>query len=190
MVSRLCQAQYSNHQLYQAYLNQDVAIWGEYIASCKWDSLKVEEKKQMLNYEYGYTAVILGGDKAFAKRQLQSYEAHVESLKPHLSEARYWAYMTSVYTYKMALDKVRVLVYAKKLFASIKRAIELDSEDAMVLSMMGNVEFYNPMGNKQKALQYLQKADSIYNIHAEEYEQWNHHAVKMTIEQSKQKINK
>jgi hypothetical protein len=190
MVSRLCQAQYSNHQLYQAYLNQDVTIWGEYIASCKWDSLKVEEKKQMLNYEYGYTAVILGGDEAFAKRQLQSYEAHVESLKPHLSEARYWAYMTSVYTYKMALDKVRVLVYAKKLFASIKRAMELDSEDAMVLSMMGNVEFYNPMGNKQKALQYLQKADSIYNIHAEEYEQWNHHAVKMTIEQCKQKINK
>lgn len=190
MVSGLCQAQYSNHQLYQAYLNQDVAIWGEYIAACNWDSMTVEEKKQMLNYEYGYTAVILGGDNALAKRQLQSYEAHVESLKPHLSEARYWAYMTSVYTYKMALDKLRVLTYAKKLFASIKRAMELDSEDPMVLSMMGNVEFYNPMGNKQKALEYLQRADSIYSIRAEEYEQWNHHAVKMTIEQSKQKINK
>jgi stage III sporulation protein AH len=45
MVSSLCRAQYSIHQLYQAYLDQDVTIWGEYIASTEWDNLSSEEKK-------------------------------------------------------------------------------------------------------------------------------------------------
>ena len=51
MVSSMCQAQYSNHQLYQAYLEQDVAIWGEYIASCNWDSLSDEGKAILQRYE-------------------------------------------------------------------------------------------------------------------------------------------
>ena len=78
MVSGLCRAQYSNHQLYQAYLEQDVTIWGEYIASADWESLSIEEKKQLLNYEYGYTAVVLGKDKEQAKAMLQRYEQHLQ----------------------------------------------------------------------------------------------------------------
>ena len=98
--------------------------------------------------------------------------------------------MTSVYTYKMALDKVHFMSYAKQLFASIKRAADLDNEDAFVMAMMGNVEFYNPFGSKKKALKYLEKADSLYTLSAAEYELWNHHAVRMTIEQCKEKLNK
>ncbi len=190
MVSGMCRAQYSNHQLYQAYLNQDVSLWGEYIASAQWDSMSVEEQKQLLNYEYGYTAVALGQDTVDATAMLARYEQHLEALKSNLSEARYNAYLTSVYTYKMALDKVHLMSYAKQLFASIKRAAELDSEDAFVMAMMGNVEFYNPFGSKKKALEYLEKADSLYRLSAVEYEQWNHHAVRMTIEQCKEKLNK
>ena len=190
MVSGMCRAQYSNHQLYQAYLNQDVSLWGKYIASAQWDSMSVEEQKQLLNYEYGYTAVALGQDTVDATAMLARYEQHLEALKFNLSEARYNAYLTSVYTYKMALDKVHFMSYAKQLFASIKRAAELDNEDAFVMAMMGNVEFYNPFGSKKKALKYLEKADSLYTLSAAEYEQWNHHAVRMTIEQCKEKLNK
>ena len=190
MVSGLCRAQYSNHQLYQAYLYQDVTIWGEYIASAEWDSLTIEEKKQLLNYEYGYTAVVLGKDKEQAKDMLQLYEQHLQALKDSISLARYEAYLASVYTYKMALEKNRLISHAKKLFACINRIKELDTEDALALSMLGNVEFYAPTGSKKRALEYFQRADSVYNIHAEEYEQWNHHAVKMTIEQCRKKLGK
>jgi predicted MPP superfamily phosphohydrolase len=72
----------------------------------------------------------------------------------------------------------------------INRIKELDTEDALALSMLGNVEFYAPTGSKKRALEYFQRADSVYNIHAEEYEQWNHHAVKMTIEQCRKKLGK
>ena len=190
MVSGLCRAQYSNHQLYQAYLEQDVTIWGEYIASTDWESLSIEEKKQLLNYEYGYTAVVLGKDKEQAKAMLQRYEQHLQQLKNVLPSARFEAYMVSVYTYKMALEKTRVINYAKNLFACVDRIKAMNTEDAFALAMLGNVEFYSPMGSKKRALEYFQQADSVYCVHAEEYEQWNHHAVKATIEQCKDKLKK
>ena len=190
MVSSMCHAQYSNHQLYQAYSDRDMTVWEEYIASAKWDSLTVEEQKQLLNYEYGFAAYILGQDIAKAESLVAIYEQHLEALRNELSEARYCAYLSSIYTYKMALDKAHFMGHAKILFASIKRAMELDSNDALVLSMMGNVEFYNPFGSKKKALEYFQKADSLYGVSAEEYEMWNHAAVKMNLEQCKDKLGK
>jgi hypothetical protein len=190
MVSGLCHAQYSNHQLYQAYLDQDVTIWGEYIASTEWDSLTIEEKKQLINYEYGYTAVVLGKDKEQAKERLQHYEQHLQAMKDVLPPARYEAYMASVYTYKMSLERNRLISHAKNLFACISRIKELDTRDALALSMLGNVEFYAPTGSKKRALEYFLQADSVYSVQAEEYERWNHQAVKMTIEQCKDKLNK
>ena len=190
MVSSICQAHYSNHQLYQAYLDQDMTIWEDYITSADWDKLNVEEKKQLLNYEYGFTAYILSKDADKAKDFIARYEQHIEALKNNLSEARYYAYITSLHTYKLALDKAHFMGHVKKIFASIERAMELDSKDALVLFMKGNVEFYNPIGSKKQALEFLQKADSSYRTSAKEYEQWNHHAVRMTIEQCKEKLNK
>ena len=188
MVSSVCHGQYSNRQLYQAYVEQDVSIWGEYIAQADWDSLSVEEKKQLLNYEYGYTAVVLGGEKAQAKAVLQRYEQHLETLKEEMTEAKYYSYLASVYTYKMALEKRRLISHAKNLFACVNHLIELETTDALALSILGNVEFYAPTGNKQKALRYFQQADSVYSISAEEYELWNHHSVKRNIEMCEEKL--
>lgn len=190
VVSGLCLAQYSNRQLYQAYLDQDVTIWGEYIASVEWEKLSLEEKMQLLNYEYGYTAVILGQDKEKAKAVLQRYEQHLCALKENLPQARYEAYWASVYTYKMALEKKRMIVHAKNLFACINRIKELNTEDALALSMLGNVEFYAPTGSKKRALMYFQQADSVYDVQAKEYEMWNHQAVKENIERCREKLNK
>ena len=60
MVSSICQAQYSNHQLYQAYITRDMSVWEEYIESADWDTMDTEQRKQLLNYEYGFSAYMLG----------------------------------------------------------------------------------------------------------------------------------
>ena len=180
MVSSVCRGQYSNHQLYQAYIEQDVSSWGEYIAQMDWDSLSVEEKKQLLNYEYGYTAVALGGEKAHAKSVLQRYEQHLEALKKEITEAKYYSYLASVYTYQLALDKSQLMKYAKGIYSNIERAMELNPNDPFVLSMQGNVEFYSPFGSKKIALAYFQKADSLYDVAGADYERWNRRAVQMT----------
>ena len=190
MVSSMCHAQYSNHQLYEAYLNREMSVWEEYIVSAEWDSLSIETKKQLLNYEYGFSAYMLGENADKAREFVARFESHLEALKDALPAARYHAYLASVYTYKLGMDKANMIANAKQLYANVNRALELNKEDALVLSMKGNVEFYSPFGSKKKALEYFQKADSVYAIRGEEYEQWNHRAVEMNIEMCKEKLNK
>ena len=190
MVSVLCRAQYSNHQLYQAYLNQDMSVWEEYIVSTQWDSLSLDEQKQLLNYEYGFSAYKLGENADMAREFIARFEQHLLALKGELSAARYHAYLASVYTYKLGLDKAHMINKVKQLYANVNHAMELDDQDALVLSMKGNVEFYSPLGSKKRALEYFKKADSLYTAQGEAYEQWNHKAVEMNIEMCLEKLKK
>ena len=180
VVSSLCQAQYSNLQLYEAYTTRDMSVWERYIDSADWDNLDAEQRKQLLNYEYGFSAYMLGVDVEKGKKLIELFASHLEDMKSELPEERYCAYLASVYTYRLALDKSQLMKYAKAIFSNIQRAMELNSNDPFVLSMQGNVEFYSPFGSKKTALEYFQKADSLYGVVGADYERWNRRAVQMT----------
>ena len=180
MVSSMCHAQYSNHQLYEAYITRDMSVWEQYIDSADWDSLDIEERKQLLNYEYGFSAYMLGIDVEKGKKLIQRFATHLEAIKGELQEERYCAYLASVYTYQLALNRGQLVKYAKRIFSNIERAMELNPNDPFVLSMQGNVEFYSPFGNKKTALEHYQKADSLYGIAGADYERWNRRAVQLT----------
>lgn len=176
----MCHAQYSNCQLYEAYITRDMSVWEHYIDSADWDSLDTEQRKQLLNYEYGFSAYMLGIDVEKGKKLIQRFATHLEAIKGELQEERYCAYLASVYTYQLALNRGQLVKYAKRIFSNIERAMELNSNDPFVLSMQGNVEFYSPFGNKKTALGYYQKADSLYGIAGADYERWNRRAVQLT----------
>jgi len=190
MASCICQAQYTNHQLYQAYLKRDMTIWQQYIASAKWEELNNEEQKQLLNYEYGFAAYVLSHDVSNAKEVLKQYEDHLLASKGKIPDAEYHAYLSGLYSYKLSLDKSHLFKYSNGIFDNIKRAMKLDSNNPFVLSMQGNVEFYSPFGNKKDALAYYQQADSIYRQMPEAKELWNVRAVQMTIVQCLAKLNR
>ena len=160
----MCQAQYSNHQLYQAYITRDMSVWEEYIESADWDTMDTEQRKQLLNYEYGFSAYMLGVNVEKAKSLIQRLATHLNQMRSELPEERYCAYLASVYTYQLALDKSQLMKYAKGIYSNIERAMELNPNDPFVLSMQGNVEFYSPFGSKKTALGYFQKADSLYDV--------------------------
>ena len=176
----MCHAQYSNCQLYEAYITRDMSVWEHYIDSADWDSLDTEQRKQLLNYEYGFSAYLLGIDVEKGKKLIQRFATHLEAIKGELQEERYCAYLASVYTYQLALNRGQLVKYAKRIFSNIERAMELNPNDPFVLSMQGNVEFYSPFGNKKTALGYYQKADSLYGIVGADYERWNRRAVQLT----------
>ena len=180
MVSSMCHAQYSNHQLYEAYTTRDMSVWEHYIDSADWDSLDTEQRKQLLNYEYGFSAYILGVDLEKGKKFIQRFASHLEMIKSDLPEERYCAYLASVYTYQLAINKTQLMKYAKGIYSNIQRAMEVNAEDPFVLSIQGNVEFYSPFGSKKAALEYFQKADSLYGVAGADYERWNRRAVQMT----------
>lgn len=176
----MCYAQYSNCQLYEAYITRDMSVWEHHIDSADWDSLDTEQRKQLLNYEYGFSAYMLGIDVEKGKKLIQRFATHLEAIKGELQEERYCAYLASVYTYQLALNRGQLVKYAKRIFSNIERAMELNPNDPFVLSMQGNVEFYSPFGNKKTALGYYQKADSLYGIAGADYERWNRRAVQLT----------
>ena len=176
----MCYAQYSNCQLYEAYITRDMSVWEHYIDSADWDSLDTEQRKQLLNYEYGFSAYMLGIDVEKGKKLIQRFATHLEAIKGELQEERYCAYLASVYTYQLALNRGQLVKYAKRIFSNIERAMELNPNDPFVLSMQGNVEFYSPFGSKKTALGYYQKADSLYGIAGADYERWNRRAVQLT----------
>ena len=176
----MCHAQYSNCQLYEAYITRDMSVWEHYIDSADWSSLDTEQRKQLLNYEYGFSAYMLGIDVEKGKKLIQRFATHLEAIKGELQEERYCAYLASVYTYQLALNRGQLVKYAKRIFSNIERAMELNPNDPFVLSMQGNVEFYSPFGNKKAALGYYQKADSLFGIAGADYERWNRRAVQLT----------
>jgi predicted Zn-dependent protease len=157
-----------------------MGVWEHYIDSADWGSLDTEQRKQLLNYEYGFSAYMLGIDVEKGKRLIQLFASHLEEMKNVLPEERYCAYLASVYTYQLALDKSQLMKHAKGIFSNIQRAMELNPNDPFVLSMQGNVEFYSPFGSKKTALGYFQKADSLYGVTGADYERWNRRAVQMT----------
>ena len=190
MISSLCYAQYSNHQLYEAYITRDMSVWEHYINSADWDNMTTEQRTQLLNYEYGFSAYMLGIDAEKSKVLIRRFADHLEGMKNDLPEERYCAYLASVYTYQLALNKKQLVKYAKSIYGNIERAMELNANDPFVLSMQGNVEFYSPFGNKKTALLYYQKADSLYAVKGVDYERWNRRAVQMTYIYSLDKMRR
>jgi len=188
VVSSICMAQYSSHQLYQAYLNNDMTIWQQYIASAHWDEMTSEEQKKLLNYEYGFTAYCLSYDKNRIQSMIKQYEQHLHASKDIISEADYLSYLSGLYSYKLSLDQSKALKYGCKIFDNIKQAVILEPNNPFVLFMQGNLEFYNPFGSKKKALEYFQRAENMYQQMPDAYELWNLRTVQMTIVQCLDKL--
>lgn len=187
MVSSICMAQYSDHQLYQAYLVKDMQIWGRHISSAQWNKLSLAEQKRLLNYEYGYVAYIVSQEDKNAKQLLLQFENHLKALNGKLSNGDYHAYMAGLYSFKLSLDKLRLVSYATSLFDHNKQAAKIAPNSPFVLAMQGNVEFYNPMGSKRKALEFYKQAEKRF-IGKQEYPLWNLRNVQMNIVQCLYKL--
>jgi tetratricopeptide (TPR) repeat protein len=182
-------AQYSSHQLYQAYLVGDVHVWGNYLETGRWEQMTKEEQHKYLNYEYGYLAYNIAKDANSAKTMLQQFENHLQEAKHFIDESEYYAYMSGLYSYKLSFEKTRVLKYAPAIFENIKLAMKKGPDNPFVLAMQGNVEFYNPMGSKEKALSYFEKAEQLYK-QTQRYELWNLRTVQMHIVQCLDKMGR
>ncbi len=185
--SSICFAQYSDKQLYDAYLVRDMEVWERYIASVDVDTASVEERVRLLNYEYGYVAYSISQGHANARVLLDKFESNLEALRDVLPEATYLAYRCGMNSYELSLNKVRLAKYGKRIYSEIERAMSLNPHDPLVLAMKGNVEFYSPLGDKTVALECYQRADSVYHARHTSHYLWNVRAVQMTLVQCLEK---
>ena len=185
LFSSLCRAQDSEQLLYDAYLETEMHVWENYLDTSDWNNATIEERTLLLNYEYGYTAHVISIKQDDAKEVLSSFENHLEAHKAYMDSGVYYTYKTGLCSYKLALEKKQITKHIKGIYEYIQRAGEISPQDPFVLSMQGNVEFFNPLfGSKQKALRYYQQADSIYHLMQHNYPRWNIRALQITLVQS------
>ncbi len=187
LLTSLCHAQDLEQQLYEAYLNADMDVWARYIDSVSWDNATIDERFVILNYEYGYAAHAIGAKQEDAAYRLEQFANHLEAHRTHLDSGLYYCYKTGVCSFRLSFEKRHITKQIKGVYEYIGRAMEISPNDPFVLTMQGNVEFFNPLfGSKQKALKYYQKADSIYHIEPSQYDypRWNIRAMQMPLLQS------
>ena len=193
LLSGLAHAQDLEQRLYDAYRATDMDVWARDIDSVDWETATVDERSMLINYEYGYTAHVVSIKQEDAAQRLNQLEQHLEAHRNMMDSGVYYAYQTGISCFKLSLEKRHITKQIKNIYGYIERAMQISPNDPFVLTMQGNVEFFNPFfGNKQKALKYYQKADSIYSIEpsVHNYPRWNIRAMQIPMEKILDRYNK
>lgn len=179
LVSVLCLAQYSDEQLMQAYLRQDMTVWQKYLDSSHWEQLSSAERSRLINYEYGYTAYAIDAGHKDAQQRLDTYLRHIEEHRSQLSPARYHMYLSGAKAYDYKLHTSRLFSSGLEAYKLCGRAMKLDPNDPHVITLKGNVEFYAPAafgGSKKDALALFQRAHTQYQKMPGYQHLWNYAA--------------
>lgn len=181
-----CLAQYDQKSMYKCYLSNNKALWKKYITSTNWETIDNTERQRLLNYEYGYIAYAISSKDKDAKQLLQAFNAHIAEMKDRMPEATRLTYLAGAYSYQVSLNKITILSNGPKIFKYADQAVKLDGNNPYALALRGSIYFYCPHafgGDKQKAMQYLNKAEQQYRIKGDTIENWNYRAVQTVIVQ-------
>lgn len=182
-----CLAQYSDQQLYRAYLNRDMHVWEAYLTSTDFAKAPLDEQIRYLNYQYGYVAYAISIKQDNARQLLTDFETNLETLHGQLPEATYLAYKASTHSYELSLNHWQFAKLSKLIYSEVSRAMSADAGNPLAQTMKGNVEFYSPIGSKHDALRHYQAADSLYHAQGAFPYLWNVRAVQLTLVQSIEK---
>ncbi len=183
-------AQYTDKALYDAYLTTDLTLWQNYIDDTTWDNLSQYEKERMLNYQYGFVANTLGGEKAFAQAQLDLFKSRTEEMKDKLSPSTLSCYRSAYAAYQVKLGTWKILKMALQSLDEAAMAVELDSLNPLALTLKGNVDMYCPKafgGDKARALRYFLLAEQRYRELGRTANNWNLRALQLCIAQCYEK---
>ncbi len=185
-------AEYTEEQLYQAYMERDMATWQHYIDEADWDTLSVSERKRLLNYEYGFVAVAIDNKYPNAVDYLTHFRNHVaeEFAAQHICEAHYCMYMSSIHAYDFLLNRSRLFSSGLQSFKMVKKAAQLAPDDPYVLTLKANVDFYAPSafgGDKEEALKMFTRAKQIFRQTPDYKHIWNYASLSLCIAQCYEK---
>ena len=192
-VSGLCFAQFTDKQLYNGYMTQDLTSWREYVGTADWQSMSAPERTRLINYEYGLVPVEIDRGSSESRRMLDTYKAHIEAHKGTLTSSQYAAYMSAAHAYEYLLDKSRLLSEGLCAFQLAAKAVEEDPANPVALSLKGNVDFYAPAifgGSKKKALKLFLEAERQMRQDPKFRYLWNYPALQLCIAQCYEKQSK
>lgn len=184
-------AQYSDKELFAAYLKNDMTVWDKYLHSVSFEKATTQEKMRYLNYEYGYLGAMTEQSKDETRAHLPLYQAHLDALTELLPKATLLTYQSSSCAFEAMLNKRHFISKGLESFGLVKDAYEADTLNPLALSLRGNVDFYAPKafgGNKQRALHYFRLACEIYEKRGDTQTNWNYVATRLCLIQCEDKL--
>jgi len=191
-VATLAFGQYSDEQLYEAYMSSELSLWGQYIDAQDWSKLSHAERKRLINYEYGYIPALVDQQQMeTAAKYLHMYNQHLAWEQAYMSKADYLAYLSAAHAYAYLLDKSLILSEGMKSFKVAKQALEADADNVIAMTLKGNVDFYAPKlfgGNKEKAMEMFVKAEKMMEKDPQYRFLWNLPAIQLCIAQCYDKL--
>lgn len=173
----LCMAQYSDKDLYAAYLSKDMSLWQRYLTQTEWSTLSPAEQARYLNYEYGYVATAIDTHAPDAKQLVARFGEHINAMTSVLPEATILTYRSAHAAYRAKLSVWELVSQGMLAFRYEHRALAADPTNALALTLAGNVYFYAPKilgGSKTKAHRYYQKAVHAYRQQGDTLNNWNY----------------
>ena len=182
-------AQYSDQQLLDAYLREDMSVWKAYIDASDRHELTAEEQLRLLRYEYGFAAAMLTIDKPNAKAYIQRFGEHTNEARPILSKALYNVYMSAYHTFSMR-QSMNVFAHSKAIYSHAQAALDADPTEPMTWVAQANIHFYAPRlmgGDKRKALEEYNRADSLFMLQPDSSNtRWELYAERMNRQKCKE----
>ncbi|MCM1035280.1 MAG: hypothetical protein NC038_06915 [Paludibacter sp.] len=190
MIPIIGMAQYSEQELYNAYLRSDMELWKEYIEHTDWNTITSAEKTRLLNYQYGYVAFAISAKDKDAEKHLERFEHNIDNSTHLLDASTLSCYRSSFSAYKMSFNVFRKLMYANQAISLANEAMRLDSLNPAALTLKANIDLYCPKafgGNKARALRYFLRAEQRYQELGLTRCNWNYRALQLCIAQCYEK---
>ncbi len=168
-----------------------MTVWQAYIDKADWKTLSDREKERLLNYEYGFAAYIADKDPAAADLYVKQFNTHIEDFAAFLSPATLTSYRSAYCAYMTKIDKWHMISFASKALKYAQEAIEADTRNTIALVLYGNVKMYSPKtfgGDKAVALQYYERAETLYEDANNTRNNWNYRALQLCKVQCYEKM--
>lgn len=158
--------------IYNSYVNKDMNHWKIIIDSLQVElekgNLKVQQKWELLNYQYGYIAWAISKKK----EKKEEAEYYLDIAKDNLEKlvensgktATSNAYSAAFVAYEIGITPFKAPFIGLKSMKYGETAIKQDSLNHFALIQYGNIMNYMPRafgGSKDKALVYYKKAKEI-----------------------------
>jgi len=154
-------------EIYNAYISNNMNEWKYWMdAVAAKDSLTINERIDLLNFQYGYIGWCLGNDEDdLAEEYLEKAEKNLLYLeKNSLSQSDFYSYRAAFYGYRIGISILYAPVLGPESISAAETALKLNSSNWFAYVQNANIEFYMPKmfgGSKEKALQYYLKAEQL-----------------------------
>lgn len=158
--------------VYDSYVDKEMTIWKSVIDSLQVEKelgkLSVDQKWELLNYQYGYVAWAISKKKTM-KHQAEAYLNVAKENLSELVEANGKTSLSNAYNaafvaYEIGITPIKAPFIGLKCMKYGETALKQDSLNHFALIQYGNIMNYMPAafgGSKDKALLYYKKAKEI-----------------------------